>query len=174
MQNIMLDMETMGHHSDAAIVSIGAVKFDLETGKTGEEFYRDISLKSCTELGLTIDAETVMWWLKQNYNARKKIVEGHNIAILKALQEFQEFCDSKNFKIWANSPSFDCVILRNAYNKAKMFAPWQFWNERDVRTLAALKPQILANFPDVGVAHNAIDDCKYQIGYCSKIHNTLQ
>ena len=40
--HVMLDLETMGRKSNSALVSIGAVEFDLITGETGREFYKVI------------------------------------------------------------------------------------------------------------------------------------
>ena len=34
--HLMLDLETMGTKSNSAIISIGAVEFDILTGKTGK------------------------------------------------------------------------------------------------------------------------------------------
>ena len=48
--HLMLDLETMGTKSNSAIISIGAVEFDILTGKTGREFYRNVSLQSCISL----------------------------------------------------------------------------------------------------------------------------
>ena len=70
-QHLMLDIETMGNESFSSIVSIGAVEFDINTGKTGKGFYTNVDLQSCINLGLIINASTVMWWLKQNEQARK-------------------------------------------------------------------------------------------------------
>ncbi|MWP21778.1 3'-5' exoribonuclease, partial [Escherichia coli] len=39
MNNLMIDLETMGKNKDAPIVSIGAVFFTLETRDIGQEFY---------------------------------------------------------------------------------------------------------------------------------------
>ena len=38
MKDIMLDLETLSLDNNAVVVSIGAVKFDLATGETGETF----------------------------------------------------------------------------------------------------------------------------------------
>lgn len=40
MNNLMIDLETMGKNKDAPIVSIGAVFFTPETGDIGQEFIR--------------------------------------------------------------------------------------------------------------------------------------
>ena len=66
MLDIMLDLETMGTGTQAAIVAIGAVEFDLEKGILGEEFYRTVDLSSSISCGGIIDADTVLWWMQQS------------------------------------------------------------------------------------------------------------
>jgi DNA polymerase III epsilon subunit-like protein len=64
--HLMLDLETLGNKSNSAILSIGAVEFDLETGETGREFYQRIDLQSCIDKGLIINGSTFYWWITQN------------------------------------------------------------------------------------------------------------
>lgn len=45
MNNLMIDLETMGKNKDAPIVSIGAVFFTPETGDIGQEFYTVVAWK---------------------------------------------------------------------------------------------------------------------------------
>lgn len=51
MKNLMIDLETMGNSSNAAIVSIGACFFEPSTGEIGEKFSRIIYLESSQECG---------------------------------------------------------------------------------------------------------------------------
>jgi len=170
--HLMVDIETMGNESFSSIVSIGAVEFDINTGKIGKEFYVNVDLQSCVDLGLTINASTVMWWMKQNEQARKDLTDRTTLPIIKALEDFAEFCN-KDYQIWGNSARFDCGILQNAYNKAGIPIPWDFRKERCVRTLVSFVPEIKVNYKSIGTAHNAVDDCKFQIGYCSDIWRSL-
>lgn len=170
--HIMLDIETMGTHSNAAIVSIGALEFDLETGKIGDNFYLNIDLQSCLDVGLQVDGNTIMWWLNQSEAAQKSIME-YRTPIKQALESFNAFC-TDTYIIWANSTSFDCTILSNAYKKCGLNQPWKYYNERCVRTLEAFAPEIKQQTPRTGTAHNALDDCYYQIAYCSSIWKHLQ
>ena len=162
----------MGTKSNSAIISIGAVEFDILTGKTGKEFYRNVSLQSCISLGLEVDADTIMWWIEQSQAARKSLTEGKVISIQQALIDFREFCD-KEYQIWGNSARFDLGLLENAYDKAMLSIPWKFSRERCVRTLVSFNPEIKKNYPSVGTAHNAISDCYFQVGYCSAIWSSL-
>ena len=171
-KHLMLDIETMGNESFSSILSIGALEFDINTGKTGNEFYVNVDLQSCVDLGLIINASTVMWWLQQNEQARKDLIERKALPIREALIEFSKFCN-KDYEIWGNSARFDCGILQNAYNKAGIPIPWDFRKERCVRTLVSFNPEIKKNFKAV-TEHNAISDCYYQVEYCSAIWNTLK
>ena len=130
MKHIMIDLETMGNKSYSAIVSIGAVKFDIKTGETGETFYRNINLQSSLDAGLQIDVDTVLWWMNQNEEARKKLTES-TVVLQQALEDFSKF-SSKEYEIWGNSARFDIGLLQNAYNKLNMPICWDFRKERCV------------------------------------------
>lgn len=61
--------------------------------------------------------------------------------------------------MWANSPAFDLVMLRNAFNKHHVDAPWGFWIERDFRTFLSMTN---ADRVKPEVAHDALSDAKAQ------------
>ena len=172
MKHIMIDLETMGNKSYSAIVSIGAVKFDIKTGETGETFYRNVNLQSSLDAGLQIDADTVLWWMNQNEEARKKLTEG-TVVLQQALEDFSKF-SSKEYEIWGNSVRFDIGLLQNVYDKLNMPICWDFRKERCVRTLVSFAPEIKENTKFEGIMHDALADCYHQIKYCSKIYNKFK
>jgi len=165
--DIMLDLETMGKQSNSALVSIGAVEFNLETGETGREFYKVVDLQSCLDIGLKVQASTIYWWLQQTEAARKRICEkSEDIqSVLVAFNTWMLDCVD-NVKIWGNGARFDIGLLEDAYVACQFKTPWYFRSEMDVRTLVAFKPEIKANYSFTGVMHDPIDDCKHQIKYC--------
>lgn len=167
-EHLMLDIETMGNGSFSSILSIGALEFDIETGETGKEFYVNVDLQSCMDLGLVVSASTIMWWLKQNEEARKDLTEKEVLPIQKALLGFADFCN-KDYQIWGNSARFDCGILQNAYNKALLDIPWDFRKERCVRTLVSFRPDVKDSSARYTTEHNALSDCYHQVDYCNKI-----
>jgi hypothetical protein len=171
--HLMLDIETMGNDSFSSIISIGAIEFDIDTGKTGESFYTNVNLQSCLDLGLTVNASTIMWWMMQNEQARKDIADDKSMSIHEALIEFSKFCN-KDYEVWGNSARFDCGILQNAYQKMSLPIPWDFRKERCVRTLVSFNPDIKKNFKMEGTSHNALSDCIFQVGYCSAIWNSIK
>jgi len=175
--HIMVDIETMGKKSGSAIVSIGAVEFNMTTGETNKEFRINASLQSCIDLGLTMDPDTIMWWMKQSDDARKSLVEGEVVGIIEALVElavFIEDCGGKECEIWGNSPRFDLEKLDAAYNKAGSEIPWDFRKERCVRTLVSFLPEIKNMTKFAGIAHDAVHDCHHQIKYCSETYRRIK
>jgi DNA polymerase III epsilon subunit-like protein len=172
MTNVMIDIETMGNQSFSSILSIGAVRFDLKTGEIGDKFYTTIDLESCLHMGLLINADTLKWWMKQNDQAKKDLFDGDQLPINQALYLLSQFINKKDI-VWGNSARFDCGILSDAYNKCRLPLPWDFRDERCVRTLVSFYPKMKSGEKMTGTYHNAIDDCIHQINYCSKIYNKL-
>ena len=169
--HLMLDLETKGKRAGCAIASIGAVEFDLNTGKLGREFYKVVNLQSCLDVGLVIQASTLYWWLGQSDKARKAICAPSDSIqiVLEKLTSF--FHTLGDFQIWGDGVRFDVGILEAAYyaiGKGEIL-PWYFRNEKDVRTLVSFKPEIKINAVFTGILHNPIDDCKHQIKYCHEI-----
>jgi len=175
MGHIMVDLETMSTGSNAAIVAIGAVEFDLNTGQADRTFYCNVHLQSCIEAGLQLDGNTVYWWMSQEDEARKRLLE-NPAPLSEALAMFSEFvaaCGGREAQVWGNSARFDLGILHDAYRALNLPLPWHFRNERDVRTLVAFAPHIKEQQQRVGVQHDALDDCYHQIAYCAAIWRAL-
>lgn len=171
----MVDLETWGTESMSAISSVGAVEFNLATGETGKEFYVNVDLQSCLDLGLKVNASTIMWWMRQEEDARKAMMN-NPIYITNALHEFSKFiesCGGKNCELWGNSNRFDLGILNDAYSKNFSPIPWDFRKERDVRTLVSFRPEIKDQTLVIGIAHNAVHDCYHQIKYCHAIWKNI-
>jgi DNA polymerase III epsilon subunit-like protein len=167
--DVMLDLETMGKKSNSALVSIGAVEFNLITGETGREFYEVIDLQSCLDVGLKVNASTIYWWLQQSQAARDAICKDKKLHITTVLQRFSTWMQDcvAEVGIWGNGARFDIGLLEDAHVACGLKNPWYFRSEKDVRTLVSFAPQVKANLPFTGIEHNPIDDCKHQISYCT-------
>ncbi|MGV4179637.1 3'-5' exonuclease [Citrobacter braakii] len=182
MNNLMIDLESMGKKPNAPIVSIGAVFFDPQSGDLGQEFYTAVNLESAMEQGAVPDGDTILWWLRQSSEARSAICVDDAMPISSALSELSHFINRhsdnpKYLKVWGNGATFDNVILRGAYERAGQVCPWQFWNDHDVRTIVTLGRVVgfdpKRDMPFDGVAHNALADARHQAKYVSAIWQRL-
>ena len=169
----MIDIETMGNKSYSSIVSIGAVRFDIETGEIDSQtLYVNVNLQSCIDAGLILNADTIMWWMQQSQKARMKFTTD-TVDLKLALESLQYFIN-KDDQVWGNSARFDLGILQNAYDTLKMPIPWDFRKERCVRTLLSFAPEIKDTVKNPEVAHDPIEDCKYQIAYSHEVWKLLK
>lgn len=161
----MIDLETMSTAKDAAIVSIGAVCFDIDDGTIGDTFYRVVNLKSSIRGGGKVDGDTMIWWLGQGDDARKALVGDDSVLIESALKQFSEwFREKPVVGLWGNGSDFDNVVLENAYHRLSWTPPWTYTMNRCYRTIAALFPEITREtFRSVKETHhNALDDAIVQ------------
>ena len=169
---VMLDLETMGNGPDAAIVAIGAVAFDIEAGALGPCFYCRVDLSSAINAGGVMDADTVCWWMAQDDDARAEIIADDRKPIGAALAAFSSWLQSTadpEPHIWGNGAGFDNVILRGAYQRSGIPAPWAWRHDRCYRTIKALNRDIRINV--AGIKHHALDDAINQTVHLLDILN---
>lgn len=177
MEHLMVDIETLGTDPGSVITQIAAVEFDSK-GKIGKTFLTNIKIADSVKQGLTIDPDTVLFWLQQSDEARNSLVAGQQEAISLdfALYEFTGFVQSlkpSQLQVWGNSNRFDFGLLAAAYKAIGKPIPWLHRLERDVRTLVSFHEEAKASTPFKGTKHNAVDDCLHQIEYCTKIMKNL-
>lgn len=168
-RHIMLDLETLATDSNALILSVSAVEFEIETGKIVSEFYESLDiLEQLLKKNTVVSIDTIKWWQEQDDKA-KQFLSGKS-ASLPAWSFFEEFNkwigDPANVYIWGNGAGFDCVILRNMYSRFDVRFPLPYYADMDVRTITHLvgyKTLQEAVGPFNGIKHYGIDDCKHQI-----------
>lgn len=178
--HIMLDLETFGVSSNAMFVSIGAAKFDPAKEGVVDSFHVGVDLDqtpaSRTGLYGEIDAATVAFWLHPDRAAgRAALNDVTKTDMGSALDGFALWCGVENvdqLRVWGNGSPFDNVILRNAYARLGLDAPWRHWNDRCYRTIKNLAPAIkLERF---GTYHSAVDDAISQALHMQKIVAALE
>lgn len=176
--DVMLDMETLGTAPGSAIISIGAVAFSEEMGSTGWKTYysEPISRASCASIGLVADTATLQWWAQQNEEARKTFDDSEDVSrsthIIIALQKFARWYP-QGARLWSNGANFDGVLLREAYRRAMLKAPYQYYEEHCYRTMKSLWREVPK--PEFnGTRHSALDDALYQTHHLLAIFTRIK
>jgi DNA polymerase III epsilon subunit-like protein len=171
MKHVMLDKETLGIGANAAIMSIGAVKFDLDSDAIDDNaFYASVSIDSNIEAGRQIDEATLLWWLRQSPEAQAVFHEPKQ-SLESALIEFVDwFGDATH--IWSNGASFDIPMMSSALKHFDIEQPWPFFNERCVRTYKNLPGMKLIK-PINPLKHNALQDAISQAKHMQAIQKKL-
>lgn len=177
-KEVMLDLETLGKGNDAAIVSIGAVTFNLEDPDTYEGIKQDLNRCFYNRVSLTplrgdVDGDVLEWWFKQSEAARAvfkptgtDLVTSHES--IRGFEDWLKPIENGDRNIWGNGCGFDNIILRSAYRRENMKPSWSFRKDMDVRTIKYLATQkesaMDLNFYFANtIAHNALDDAIRQV-----------
>lgn len=159
MKHIMIDLETLGNHSDAAIIQIGAVVFDLE--QLGESFKATIDIEDAMRHG-KVTASTLKWWMQQSEDARQSVMSGTE-KLSDALERLNEFVKKIGGKkqFWSHA-TFDFPILSNAFKATGKQNAIQFRECRDLRTLESFYGDRIGWYAREGIHHDALADCIFQ------------
>ena len=171
----MIDLETLATSTDAAILTIGAVKFD-PFGKDIEEpdmdsFYVKVDLDSCHDLGFAVSDDTVAWWANQSKEAQEEAFGTDNrVHIRDAFDQLYKFCWGAK-RVWSNGSGFDIVICETVFKRLQKACPWNFWQTRDCRT--AFDLGINPNRPPV-LQHHALQDAWNQAVGIQNVYTTLR
>ena len=167
---VMLDLETLSTEPNAAIVAIGAAKFDA--AGVHSKFYVCIDPTDSERYGRHISASTVQWWMHSDRDvARDQAFLQDNIDLYSALDGFSQWFGAESMPVWGNGAGFDNVLLSSSYKAVGFDQPWKFWDDRCYRTIKNLAPSI--ELERVGTYHNAVDDAESQALHLIKIAGHL-
>jgi len=163
MRRVMFDIETLDTKSTAVMLSIAAVEFDDQQHQV--LYHGFIDIQSCIDKGLTISADTLLWWMNQS-TAAKKIFTMATSPLEKVLKKLINRTDWKTVdECWANGSDFDFPIIANAFRACDLVVPWPYYKQRDYRTVRKLFSQSVLDELTVKptVAHDAEADCIAQL-----------
>ena len=170
MNDLMVDLETLGCRANATITQIGACYFDRNTGIITEKFRENIRIQDCIDRGFSIDGDTIKFWMEQSTatwlcNA---------VDLRTALEHFRYFakpCDVA----WAHA-GFDFPILFTAYKTLNIGLPFHYRAVRDLRTLVDLAGVKYKDTPRDSFlhTHDALDDCIHQVKYACECFKRLR
>ena len=184
--DIMVDIETLGKEDKSTVIQIAACAFDIRSGIIYNKFNQSLNISE--ECNLSIQGDTLMWWLKTNKELLTSILENGNCSTEKELVlSFNDWIislgDKMDIFFWGNGILFDNRIIKNKIEHYGEEYPIFYRNDRDMRTiveLAAIKSgyKTEKEFKDnniiVGlIAHDAFDDVIYQIAILSNAWNII-
>lgn len=172
--SVMIDLETLGTRPGSAILSIGAVEFDLADYTLAREFYIEIDRHDSERAGFLVQEDTLAWWTKQSPEAQRVLNPDAPSSVVEALAGFTEFMvPNKGQTVWGNGSDFDLVLLRSAYEKIGAEAPWKYWDNRCYRTMKGVHSKV-PRLKRSGTHHNSLDDAKYQALHLLEIYRSLR
>lgn len=172
-----IDLETLDTAHTAQMLSIGACIADKEfyvevDTSFYDMFYDTPGDTTPSNPKFTKSSDTVAWWAEQG----GFIPTTAPISPMAATAQLVRWITDNSvadMTVWANSPSFDCEILKYHMTAYGLQCPWPFYVERDVRTIKDLakKIHLPINFPKN--PHNALQDARNQQKLVESVFRTL-
>ena len=177
--HIVIDLETRSTKPHAIVASIGAVAIGPDLQLLSSEFH--IPLAQNLQYPRHEDPDTMRWWAEQSREARfASITAAQTVLPGQALRDFAAWvnsvADPKKVKVWGNGSVFDNVILRSLYDTFNQSPPWEWFYDRDMRTILELYPAAKDVGEFVGVKHIAVDDARHEAKQLAKaltLHQSL-
>lgn len=185
--DIMLDLETLGNDVDSTVFQIGAVAFDITSGRVLSEFNEYLDTRSISRTVST--PSTLRWWEKTNNEMFNKLIT-HPMAhttefgLYSSFEEWLiELADRKDVElyIWGNGLLFDVKMIEYQFNRFGLEFPIGFRNKRDVRTVVEIgevsgavvsKKSFIKTVLDKDEElHDALVDAKVQAKLISHIYD---
>lgn len=170
-EDAMVDIETLDVVDSAVVLTIGVQLFDLAGQGYDEDDGFAITLDFQDQLnrGRTVSASTISWWMTQGNAARSQTFTKGRLPVEDGLNYLSTvLVDYDIQRLWGNGAGFDLNIIRSLYRSYDQEFPLSHRVDMDLRTL-----RMLAGNPaypgKIGVAHEALDDARYQV-LCAQLY----
>jgi len=169
----MIDIETLGVDPECVVLTIGGIKFNpFSEAEPHTGLYLRCNVDEQTELGRTIDENTLAWWGKQKPKIRDEALsDDDRVTLNEVTKQINKFCVGLDY-IWCQGPTFDFTILQNLYKTIGKPVPWNYWQIMDSRTLFKLMPKDPRKEIQSDL-HNALADCYFQAKCVQKTYKVL-
>lgn len=154
MYDIMFDLETLDTEPSAAILTLGAVKFDPKTKHISDDkLLLRFDVDEQFAMGRTYSESTLTWWGQQSQEVQEAAFEGERTSVKDAADIFHKYCWNSFDCIWSQG-SFDVNIMEHLYRQLGRSNPWNFWQVNDSRTFL----RYIEGNLDRSKHHNALED----------------
>lgn len=163
MRHLMIDIETLDTSRKAVVLSYAHIVFCPKTGTEFAHHMTTLPIQYQLDYGRTISESTLRFWLDQKPEILKEQMlhaEDWNIVKLRSVLDYEiDSCDC----VWANSPTFDLIILEDLFACYGEKLPAYFRKQRDVRTVRGTLPAMWEVKKTAWTTHSPIADCRSQI-----------
>lgn len=158
--HVMVDLETLGTTADAVILSIGAVRFDIDAQDIDNAFYIVVSIDSQPDR--RISGDTLAWWVDQSREAQA-VFRGPSCSLKDALITFNTWLgDARDTHMWSNGADFDLPMILHAMAQLGIEPTWKYYNHRCFRTFKNLPFVPVIEVSREGAPHHALHDAHHQ------------
>ena len=192
----MLDIETLGIEPNSIVTELGIYTFSKNESYTSASLHGRVGITDQVRAGRTMSSNTLISHFEKNAVNFLEYIDADKSNIGDALSALKLFVEAEKRKmpgckiyIWANSPIFDIIILKDLYKSLGYPIEETIFNEdlfkyqtiMDYRTIINLIDkedlnlikQEVESESEEGSYHNALYDAIYQSKVLTKIAHYL-
>lgn len=175
--DLMIDLETLGTTPGSVVTQIGLCSFNALGDKSMEASQIHVDVQSSLNAGMTMDWETIRWWLMQEQEAREAMTIG-GVELTDAVDQMNDHVrkyhdvGAAEFRVWGYASTFDPVLLSSLARAAGAELLWGYRQESCLRTLARLYPEV--ERPEPMTKHIASYDALAQAKWCQGIFARME
>lgn len=182
MIDIVIDIETLGTRPGCPVIEIGACAVDPDGGAIVGNFSRRLSGTYCfrdvrsvaegTDCLGGVDRGTALWWMldtDRKETLRRILSRPYGPscdtdALIAFADWFREVRDIDDVRVWGNGPTFDLSILSEACRIEHIPTPWDYREERCVRTALEMSGYERGSvaWEEAGPRHRALNDARHE------------
>lgn len=171
--DLMIDIETLGARKDAVITHLGWALFDpfaepgLGVARSGT---LHATIQSSLDWGMTVDGDTIKWWLGQSEAARAPLHEPRErLPIEGVLGRLAGlYSNLRAEKVWGCPATFDLAILEQAFRMTDVRCSWGYRDQRCGSTVMKLAG---VERTPVALLHDPMQDA---LGQCLDVQRALK
>jgi hypothetical protein len=159
--DMIFDVETFGNEGRFAVISVSFTPFNISSKQIGNPKLFRISLDESIKKGFTINNSTVSWWLNQNIEVLKNLLNC-NDPIESSCYQIQEYLEEFEIdRFWA-SATLDYQAISNLFAECKIPNPIVYNKRLCLRTIRELS-KTKQEYKHPTFTHNPTDDCRVEL-----------
>ena len=181
--DLSVDVETSGTRPDrAAIIQIGAVKFNYDTSEVCHDFF-DRALEMMPHRSW--EEDTRAFWSKHPTVYQGIVARAEDpVLVLKDFAEWAKPSSKGPLRLWAKPISFEWPFLESHFHDSGVRSPFHYRNCVDLTSFVAgwrhtvdyqKTSELMRSLPFSGDVHNALHDALNQLTVAltfAKEHNS--
>lgn len=132
--DVMIDIEALADTPDSAPAEIALLFFDRDDRtKAFLKYKYEPRPIDAIHLGFNVTPGTLKWW--DDNMMQINMYQGEPLSdVLDDMARDFRIHGKKGIRVWSRGNAYDLAILRLAFTRTGRPLPWDFWNDRDVRT----------------------------------------
>jgi hypothetical protein len=132
--DVMIDIEALADTPDSAPAEIALLFFDRDDRhRPFQKFRYEPKPLDAIHLGFNVTPATLKWWDEKGLTIDVNRGEPLHDVLDEITADIHTF-GKKGIRVWSRGNAYDLAILRLAFTRTGRPLPWDFWNDRDVRT----------------------------------------